>query len=170
MRIKRGTALLRRVGGRTAVFMALGATALSGSVARAEEPSASVGFQAYTAASSVRITYSIPGYVAPTPVDGGGPVAQATLDVFAGRAFASLPYPGDDGANYPQLVNVATGQTPPGYPFYAVANEDSPESQLSDPSGSYLLKAKASRQESTGEAQFRPRGGDTVMSGATART
>jgi hypothetical protein len=170
MRIRQSTALLRRAGVRTAVFLALGATVFGGAVARAEERSASFGFQAYTAASSIRVTYSIPGYVVPTPVDDGGPVAQATLDVLAGRAFASLPYPGDDGANYPQLVNVATGQTPPGYPFYAVANEDSPTSQLSDPSGSYLLKAKASRQESTGEAQFRPRGGDTVMSGATART
>jgi len=170
MRIKQATTLLRRVGGRTAVLLALGATVLSGSIARAEEPSSSFGFQAYTVASSIRVTYSIPGYVVSTPVDGGGPVAQATLDVFAGRAFASLPYPGDDGANYPQLVNVATGKTPPGYPFYAVASEDSPKSELSDPSGSYALKATSSPAEARGEARFRPGGGDKVMSGAAATT
>ena len=144
--------------------------ALGGAVAEAEEGSQPFGFQGFTAASSLRLSYEIPGYIAPRPIDGAGPIAEATLDSLAGKAFASLPYPGDDGVNYPALVNVATGQTPPGYPFYALATSDQPESQVADPSNTLLLTAKVAPQLATSEAKFRPSGGETVMSGAVSTT
>jgi len=144
--------------------------ALGGAAAEAEERSQPFGFQGFTAASSLRLSYEIPGYIAPRPIDGAGPIAEATLDSLAGKAFASLPYPGDDGVNYPALVNVATGQTPPGYPFYALATSDQPESQVADPSNTLLLTAKVAPQLATSEAKFRPSGGETVMSGAVSTT
>ena len=152
-----------------AAVLVVGA-ALGGAVAEAEEGSQSFGFQGYTAASSLRLSYEIPGYIAPRPIDGAGPIAEATLDALAGKSFASLPYPGDDGVNYPALVNVAIGQTPPGYPFYAVANSDQPESQVADPSNTFVLTAKVAPQLATSEGKFRPSGGETVMSGATSKT
>ncbi|HEY4410118.1 MAG TPA: hypothetical protein VGO87_09555 [Acidimicrobiia bacterium] len=155
--------------GRLAVVVVLGAV-LGGAAAGAEESPQAFGFQGFTAASSLRLSYEIPGYIAPRPIDGAGPVAEATLDALAGKSFASLPYPGDDGVNYPALVNVATGQTPPGYPFYAAATSDQPESKVSDPSGTYLLAAKVAPQSATSEGKFRPSGGATVMSGGVSTT
>jgi hypothetical protein len=152
-----------------AVVLIVGA-ALGGATAGAEEGSQGFGFQGFTAASSLRLSYEIPGYIAPRPIDGAGPIAEAALDALAGKSFASLPYPGDDGVNYPAIVNVATGQTPPGYPFYALATGDQPESQVSDPSNTFLLTAKVAPQLATSEAKFRPSGGETVMSGATSVT
>ena len=152
-----------------AVVVIVGA-ALGGAAAEADEGSQAFGFQGFTAASSLRLSYEIPGYIAPRPIDGAGPIAEATLDALAGRSFASLPYPGDDGVNYPALVNVATGQSPPGYPFYAVATADQPESQVADPSNTFLLTAKVAPQLATSEGKFRPSGGDTIMSGAASKT
>src|SRR2546423_9264623 len=152
-----------------AVVVIVGA-ALGGAAAEADEGSQAFGFQGFTAASSLRLSYEIPGYIAPRPIDGAGPIAEATLDALAGRSFASLPYPGDDGVNYPALVTVATGQSPPGYPFYAVATADQPESQVADPSNTFLLTAKVAPQLATSEGKFRPSGGDTIMSGAASKT
>src|SRR5690242_7865978 len=115
---KRGSSAAWRRARLLAVVLIVGGVVV-GPAADAEEGSQSFGFQGFTAASSLRLSYEIPGYIAPRPIDGAGPVAEATLDALAGRSFASLPYPGDDGVNYPALVNVATGHTPPGYPFYA---------------------------------------------------
>jgi len=143
---------------------------LSGAAAGADQGAQVSGFQGFTAASSLRLSYEIPGYIAPRPIDGAGPVAEATLDGLAGRSFASLPYPGDDGVNYPALVNVAVGKTPPGYPFYAVATADQPESKVSDPSNTFLLAAKVAPQLATSEAKFQPSGGEAVMSGAVSTT
>jgi hypothetical protein len=144
--------------------------ALGGAAAEAEEGSQPFGFQGFTAASSLRLSYEIPGYIAPRPIDGAGPIAEAALDSLAGRSFASLPYPGDDGVNYPALVNVAIGQTPPGYPFYALATGDQPESKVADPSNTMVLTAKVAPQLATSEAKFQPSGGETVMSGAISST
>ena len=161
--------MCKRVSALLAVVLIVGAL-VGGPAADAEEGSQSLGFQGYTAASSLRLSYEIPGYIAPRPIDGAGPIAEATLDALAGKSFASLPYPGDDGVNYPALVNVAIGQTPPGYPFYAAANSDQPESKVGDPSNTFLLTAKVAPQLATSEAKFRPSGGETVMSGAASTT
>jgi hypothetical protein len=166
---KRGSSAALRRARQLAVVLIVGAV-LGGAAAGAEEGSQAFGFQGFTAASSLRLSYEIPGYIAPRPIDGAGPVAEATLDALAGRSFASLPYPGDDGVNYPALVNVATGKTPPGYPFYAAATSDQPESKVSDPSSTFLLTAKVAPQLATSEAKFRPSGGEAVMSGAVSTT
>src|SRR2546423_2570514 len=115
-----------------AVVVIVGA-ALGGAAAEADEGSQAFGFQGFTAASSLRLSYEIPGYIAPRPIDGAGPIAEATLDALAGRSFASLPYPGDDGVNYPALFNGASGQTPPRYPFLARATAHPPVRPVAGP-------------------------------------
>src|SRR2546423_13790743 len=71
-----------------AVVVIVGA-ALGGAAAEADEGSQAFGFQGFTAASSLRLSYEIPGYIAPRPIDGAGPIAEATLDALAGGGFAS---------------------------------------------------------------------------------
>src|SRR2546423_11776479 len=66
------------------------------------------GFQAFTAASGVRGTYSVKGFAVAEPLDLGAPVAQSALDSLAGRAFASIPYPGDAAGRYPGYLALAT--------------------------------------------------------------
>jgi hypothetical protein len=88
-------------------------------------------FNASATASGARLSLISPGAPASdTPIDGGGPIAEARLDSLGvQQAFASLPYPGDTflgNASYlPGLVPGAPA--PPAYPFYVVANAERPE-------------------------------------------
>jgi hypothetical protein len=79
------------------------------------------GYQLVAAADGVRITWSVPGFAAiDSPIDGGGPSAQARLDSLGqSGGFASLPYPGDAFVGLPGLLAGFTGlPAAPDYPFY----------------------------------------------------
>lgn len=125
-------------------------------------------------ASGVRFSYEVPAefLAATTPVDGGGPVAQASLGSGLARSAASLPFPGDLVIAGPGLFYLATGITLPGsYPFYVSAEHPgSPESALGDPSGQYQLSAKADGNSAAGlaKAVFGPP--DSGSGGARAAT
>lgn len=125
-------------------------------------------------ASGVRFSYEVPAefLAATTPVDGGGPVAQASLGSGLARSAASLPFPGDLVIAGPGLFYLATGVTLPGaYPFYVSAEHPgSPESALGDPSGQYQLSAKANGNSAAGlaKAVFGPP--DSGSGGARAAT
>jgi hypothetical protein len=113
---------------------------------------------ATASAQAVRVTYTMPDYVAvATLFDGGGPVSEATGDS-TGRAvtFASLPYPGETAVFFPGVMAAATGVQPPsGYPFYARADyPTTPKSEVFDPSGTYTLRAEADRGKADGSAAF----------------
>jgi hypothetical protein len=115
------------------------------------------GFVAVASASGGRLTLTVPDFaVVEDVIDGGGPVAQAVLDTGTATSFASLPYPGDNAIAFPGLFNAATGQDlPAGYPFYVRASHPTvPEQQLSDPSGSYDLAARAAGGGATGTARL----------------
>ncbi|HET9773276.1 MAG TPA: hypothetical protein VFS16_20460 [Acidimicrobiia bacterium] len=113
-------------------------------------------------ASGVRFSYEVPAefLAATTPVDGGGPMAQASLGSGLARSAASLPFPGDLVIAGPGLFYLATGVTLPGsYPFYVSAEHPgSPESALGDPSGQYQLSARAdgNSADSLAKAVFGP--------------
>jgi hypothetical protein len=127
------------------------------------------GFQAFTDASGVRGTYSVSGFAIAEPIDLGAPVAQATLDTLAGRAFGSLPYPGDTAVRYPGYVALATGSAPPGYPLFVEAQHpQTPEGAFTDPSGQVALAAKAAADSSTGTAAIG--GGDDASPASSAST
>ncbi|HEV7685220.1 MAG TPA: hypothetical protein VGQ80_01550 [Acidimicrobiia bacterium] len=154
----------------------LGALVVGGSLLLAAIPGAQAdtdfgGFQAFTAASGARATYSVGGFVIAEPIDAGGPVAQATLDSLAGRAFGSVPYPGDAAIRYPGYVALATGSAPPGYPLFAEAQyPQTPEGSYADPSGSLTLGAKTGADSSTGTAAIRAGSADAPASNSLAST
>jgi hypothetical protein len=117
-------------------------------------------------ANGMLVRYGIPGFLAVDNfIDGGGPSSQALLADTTATSYASLPYPGSAGVGYPGLVNLATGQTPPGYPFYVSATHPlQPEQSLTDPSGAYSLQASAQDGQAKGDARMAPptSGKDTV--------
>jgi hypothetical protein len=129
---------------------------------------------ATASAQAVRLTYSMPGSLAQSPIlDGGGPVSEATGDS-TGRAvtFASLPFPGETAVFFPGVMAAATGVQPPtGYPFYARADyPTTPQSDVVDPSGTYVLRTRADRGRADGEAAVRliDQGADSVSRSSAA--
>src|SRR2546423_14982330 len=99
-----------------AVVVIVGA-ALGGAAAEADEGSQAFGFQGFTAASSLRLSYEIPGYIAPRPIDGAGPIAEATLDALAGRGLPP-PSPSRGGrGEQPAAGDRGARAQPPGHPL-----------------------------------------------------
>jgi trimeric autotransporter adhesin len=112
---------------------------------------------ATASAQGIRMSYTVPDlFVVSQFIDGGGPIAQATVDT-TGRAigFGSAPYPGENGVSAPGLLTFATGVPVPPYPFYARADHPvQPTSEVKDPSGSYVLSAAADAGKAAGRAAF----------------
>ena len=128
-----------------------------------------VGFLAGASAQGFRSVYVVPGqFVVEQVWDFGGPIAQARLDPSGGFAYGSLPFPGEAAIVAPGLVaNLAGLPSPPSYPFYASAQYPSvPSSNVSDPTGSYTLDAKADDLSAT--ATVLSRGGPKEASVATS--
>jgi hypothetical protein len=102
--------------------------------------------------------------------DGVGPVAESRFDgLGGGQSLASLPYPGATIRQYPAYVALAGGGEVPGYPFYVAAHPGEPEARQSDPTGTYVLEAKASRETASSLAQLRG-GGDAAATGSISTT
>src|SRR5438445_6738615 len=92
----------------------------AGGIALPRHASAESSFNGVAGADGVRLTvFNATAPVAQTPVDGGGPTAQASLDSLgSSKAFASYPYPGDILIAVPGLLAGLTGlPAPPGYPL-----------------------------------------------------
>jgi hypothetical protein len=119
----------------------------------------------------MRMTYTVPDlFVVTEFMDGGGPVAQATVDS-TGRAisFASLPYPGENAVTAPGLLSFLSGAPVPNYPFYARADHPvQPSSEVKDPSGTYDLVATADQGKAAGSANFLFGGPEAPVSGSAA--
>ena len=160
---------------RRAIVAALFAAALFAGPAVTPTASAdSSGLIGVATAQGIRVIYNVPGYlVIETLVDGGGPIAQSTLDT-SGKyvGFGSLPYPGENVVSAPGVVAVATGQSlPTGYPFYVEANYPlTKQAELTDPTGSYALKSTANPKQVVSAAQFLAGSADAVATGFATRT
>jgi hypothetical protein len=127
------------------VLLFCGATGLS-------VPTADAGvtvFSGLASASGGRLSFQSPGAPATdTPIDGGGPIAEAGLDnLGTGHAFAALPYPGEvfigNASALPGIV--AGAPAPPAYPFYAGADASTPEKTVD--AGTMHLHATAAPTE-----------------------
>lgn len=110
---------------------------------------ADVGFAATGSAFGARMIVRIPAApLTPTPVDVGGPTAQATLDSIGNmRGLAAMPYPGDLVLSGPGLAAGFVATTPlgaalskapalpalPAYPFYVQADTQKPKDSASLP-------------------------------------
>jgi hypothetical protein len=130
------------------------------------------GFVATARAAGMRMSYDVPGFlVVEKMIDGGGPVAEVSLDALDSGGFASLPFPGDNAIAFGSLFAAGTGQDlPASYPLYVSArNPGSPSSELSDPSGFYRLAAKAAAGTAEAEARM-ARLGDEISGGSTSAT
>jgi len=159
---------VRRIAARGVGAVVIGGSLVLGLVPGAHADGDFGGFQAFTAASGVRATYSVGGFAIAEPLDLGAPVAQATLDSLAGRAFGSVPYPGDTAVRYPGYVALATGSAPPGYPLFVEAQyPQNPDGAFADPSGRLSLAAKAAADSSAGTATIRGAGDAPPASSAT---
>ena len=112
-------------------------------------------FDAIAEASGGYVQYGIANFLAvENYIDGGGPVSQSTFSsVGSSQAFASLPYPGSTAVSGPGLLTGITGLPIPPYPFYAGASHPTqPQQEVTDPSGGYVLRAKADERGSRGLA------------------
>jgi hypothetical protein len=120
---------------------------------RAGAAETSPAFAGIAAADGARFSMTVPN--APgtsTPIDGGGPSAQATVSSLGvSQAFASLPYPGDLPVRLPGLLAGVGIAGVPQYPFYASSDHPTaPDARLEAPG--YLLKAASSEDRSAAEA------------------
>src|SRR5436309_13608398 len=109
--------------------------------------------EARATAEGGRIGFAVPGFaVVEQIIDGGGPVADARTDALGNsRAFASLPYPGDQAINGPSNVAGLAGlPSPPAYPFYVgSAYPLQPEASMSQPGWELHAKSEEYRSAAT---------------------
>ncbi|MGH7750554.1 MAG: hypothetical protein ACREQ5_38140, partial [Candidatus Dormibacteria bacterium] len=136
----------------TMVVARAGLALLAGSLIVTMTPvhaSADVGFAATGSAFGARMIMRVPeAPLTPTPVDVGGPVAQALLDSVGNmRGLASMPYPGDLVLTGPGLAAGFIATTPlagplsslpalpglPAYPFYVQTDTQKPKASASLP-------------------------------------
>lgn len=78
--------------------------------------------------------------LSPTPIDKGGPTAQAVSELGAPNAFAAFPYPGELILVAPGLIGGFTETDVPEYPLQARANQREPEQQVGG--GPFVLRAE----------------------------
>lgn len=141
----------------------LGVVVLAGGARATAEGGA---FTATAAADGTRMTVTIRNApLADSPVDGGGPSAQAQLSSSGtSTAFASAPYPGDTAINLP---GTAAGFGIPGVPSYPLYIQTtyplSPKGSVNQ--GPYHLAANSDSQQSQGDALI-----GTDSNGASAAT
>jgi hypothetical protein len=129
----------------------MGGVVLAGGASAAAGPS----FTATAAANGTRTSVVIPnGPVTDSPVDGGGPTAQAQLDSVGGsKAFAALPYPGDTAVTLPGTLAGLGVPGVPSYPFYVQSAVGvTPKADVSQ--SGYQLHAASDGQKSESAATF----------------
>jgi hypothetical protein len=134
----------------TAVLV-FGITAIGPGESRADG-NGPLTLEARASAEGGRIGFAVPGFaVVEQIIDGGGPVAEARNDALGNsRAFAALPYPGENGINGPSNVTGLAGlPSPPAYPFYAGSTHPlQPKASMSQPG----WELQASSEEFASEA------------------
>jgi len=128
----------------------LGAVVVAGGTPATAEGGA---FTATAAADGTRMTVTIQNApLTNSPVDGGGPSAQAQLDSSGtSTAFASAPYPGDTAISLPGTAAGFGIPGVPSYPFFIQSSYPlSPQGSVNQ--GPYHLTTKSDPQQSQGDA------------------
>jgi hypothetical protein len=127
---------------------------------------AETNFTATASAAGVRFTVTAQNApLTSTPIDFGGPVAQAQLDSLGtSAAFASFPYPGDVVVNLSGTVAGFTkgAVTLPQYPFY-VGSTYPLTPKASTSRGPYSLAAASQPDGSTATADAGLSGGSVAV-------
>lgn len=152
------TRLLRRTGAVTLLASAVGGIILIPGTAQGGV--SGLGFSATAAADPFRVTTEItnaPG--TKSPIDSGGPSAQAGLGTSGGGvAYSAAPTPGAFLAVLPQLGSGLADQNgaklpfaAPDYPFSVTANDQEPSKSLG--SGGYSLTGEVTPSSSVARTQ-----------------
>ena len=135
------------------VLLGLTLAAVGGLLPADPGTAAARGFGARAAAAGFRVQLGATNFpLTSTPVDAGGPLAQASLDSLGNSlAFASFPYPGDVVVAFPGLAAGFGAPGVPPYPFSVASSyPDSPEQKVAYPFGD--LSASSTQDASTGQA------------------
>lgn len=144
------TSLIRFSALSLAAVLGGGALLVSGGTAQADVED--ITFDAITSAYGVEFRLTNPSIPTGIPIEGSGPTSQAELNSLPqSAAFASLPYPGDTGANITGPVKAISGLPVPDYPLYIQSSNGSPPPQ----SGSFPgidLSANSTDNLSTAKA------------------
>ncbi len=86
-----------------------------------------ITFDAVTSAYGVEFRLTNPSIPTGIAIEGSGPTSQAKLtSIPQSNAFASLPYPGDTGANFGGLASGVSGLPVPDYPLYVQSANGNP--------------------------------------------
>lgn len=162
---------LRRVLAAGLVMAGMALPVFPARTAGAEEPVDLSTITAMAIASGQRASLGTTGTQAVSDLfDGVGPVAESRFDgLGGGQSLASLPYPGATIRQYPAYVALAGGGEAPAYPFYVAAHPGEPEAKQSDPTGTYLIEAKASREGAGSVARLHG-SGDLPTAGSISTT
>lgn len=144
---------------------------LPAGTAAAEEATDLSTITALAVASGQRTSLGTTGTQAVSDLfDGLGPVAESRFDgLGGGQSLASLPYPGATIQQYPAYVALAGGGEAPAYPFHVAAHPGEPEAKQADPTGTYLLEAKATRESAASVARLHG-AGDGPQAGSISTT
>jgi hypothetical protein len=130
---------------------------------------AATTFEGVAAADGIRVGLRAPNApVTDTPVDSGGPTAQALLNSSGtSRAFASHPYPGEAVVTGPGTVAGFTGGqlSPPAYPF-AVASDYPTVPHQANAQGPYSIEASSAERQSESRARVGADAGPVVVAHA----
>mgnify|MGYP007051655679 CR=1 FL=1 len=110
-----------------AAIAAFAGAGILGSGSQAQAGVDDVTFAATTSAYGMEFRFTNPTIPTGIPIEGSGPTTGANLNSLPeSTAFASLPYPGETGANASGLVAGVTGLPVPSYPFYISSRNGSP--------------------------------------------
>jgi hypothetical protein len=151
------------------VVLAAGIGILTPATVRADQAE-SEQLQAYALAEGVRIGNGMPGFlIVEQFVDGGGPVAETLTNALGvSRAFASLPYPGDNAITGPgTAAGLAGTPSPPAYPFYAASAYPTKTESTFGQDG-WKLKARSDERSSSAVASAGATGGQASFLGSQA--
>src|SRR5687768_9628114 len=135
------------------VLLGLTLAAVGGLLPAVHGTAAERGFGARASAAGFRLQLGATNFpLTPTPVDAGGPLAQASLDSLGNsQAFASFPYPGDVVVAFPGLAAGFGVPGVPPYPFSVASSyPQSAEQKQAHPFGD--LSASSTEYASTGQA------------------
>jgi hypothetical protein len=131
---------------------------------------AATTFEGVAAADGIRVGLRAPNApVTDTPVDSGGPTAQALLNSSGtSRAFASHPYPGEAVVTGPGTVAGFTGGqvSPPAYPF-AVSSDYPTVPHQATAQGPYTIEATSAERRSESRARVGADAGPVVLAHAS---
>lgn len=149
---------------RSGLAVAVVACAVIASVGGRAQAEGALAFSGAAEARGIQLTFAVPGGPATdTPIDSGGPTAQAALDsIGTSTAYAAFPDPGGIVVSGPGLAAgflaggagglppITFPASPPEYPLYVRSTSSTPDQSVG--AGPYRLSTSSRASSSTAQA------------------